>query len=96
LGTLRLYPESKPPPDLVTPLQAMHGSPFERAFLSLMLRHHEGTVVMCNSILQRGSDPRISLLALSIRHAQLQQMERLRHLLRERSDDGSAAVPYTW
>jgi hypothetical protein len=49
---------------------------------------------MCNRILQYGSDPRTSLLALSIRHAQLQQMEEMRRLLRERSDDGSAAVSY--
>ena len=84
------------PPELLQRLQEMDGTPFDRLFLPIMLRHHEGAVVMCNRILQHGFDPRTSLLALSIRHAQLQQMEEMRRLLRERSDDGSAAVSYTW
>jgi uncharacterized protein (DUF305 family) len=84
-----------PPPDLLKRLEEMGGTPFDRLFLSIMLRHHEGAIVMCNRILQRGSDPHTSLLALSIRHAQVQQMEEMRRLLRERSNDGSAAVPYT-
>jgi uncharacterized protein (DUF305 family) len=85
-----------PPPDLLQRLQEIDGTPFDRLFLPIMLQHHEGAIVMCNWILQHGFDARTSLLALSIRHAQLQQMEEMRRLLRERSDDGSAAVPYTW
>jgi uncharacterized protein (DUF305 family) len=85
-----------PPPDLLQKLEDMDGARFERFFLPIMLRHHEGAIVMCNSILQRAYDPRAALLALSIRHTQLQQMEQMRRLLRARSDDGSATVPYTW
>jgi uncharacterized protein (DUF305 family) len=85
-----------PPPNLLQQLEDMDGAWFERLFLPIMLRHYEGAIVMCNHILQHAHDARTALLALSIRHTQLQQMEQMRRLLRARSDDGSATVPYTW
>jgi len=85
-----------PTPELLESLKALEGERFAQLFLPVMLRHHEGALVMCNLLLKQGHDPRTLLLALSISHAQSNQMERMRQLLRARSDDGSATVPYTW
>ena len=84
------------PPQLLEELEGTQGVHFEQLFLPVMIHHHEGAIVMCNEVLQQGHDPRNYLLAWSIRHTQLNQMEQMRRLLRERSSDGSAAVPYTW
>jgi uncharacterized protein (DUF305 family) len=85
-----------PPPELLESLKALEGERFAQLFLPVMLRHHEGALAMCNLVLKQGHDPRTLLLALSISHTQNNQMELMRQLLRARSDDGSATVPYTW
>jgi uncharacterized protein (DUF305 family) len=85
-----------PPPVVLEKLEGIQSERFVRLFLPVMLRHHEGALVMCNHMLHQGHDPRPALLALSISHVQRQQMVWMRQLLRLHSDDGSAAVPYTW
>jgi uncharacterized protein (DUF305 family) len=85
-----------PPPALLENLEHMQSERFAQLFLPIMLRHHEGALVMCTHILHQGQDPRTALMALSIAHAQTQQMAQMRQMLRAHSDDGSAAVPYTW
>lgn len=85
-----------PPPELLEHLQTIEGKDFERTFLPVMLRHHEGAIVMCNAMGQQRRDPRIALLAVSISHAQKKQMEQMRQMLRQYSNDGSAAIPYVW
>ena len=85
-----------PPEDLLDQLDHLTGIDLDRLFLPAMLRHHEGALVMCNRVLEHGRDPRNWLLARTIRHSQSGQMEEMRRMLRARSDDGSAAVPFTW
>ena len=72
------------------------GTGFDSMFLQVMLRHHEGAVVMCDRVLEGPRDPRVDLLARGIRHSQLRQMELMRRILRRTSEDGSARVPFDW
>lgn len=71
-------------------------APFDAAWLRVMLRHHEGALVMVREELARGGVLQVRLLARAIDHAQRRQMEAMRDLLRRAARDGSAAVPFSW
>lgn len=55
--------------------------PFDRAFIDMMIPHHEGAVRMAKVVLKRGSDPRLKRLARDIvrtQTAEIRSMKRWR------------------
>lgn len=71
-----------PPPELIDSLRAAPDSTFDLLFLDMMIRHHEAAVAVSDEALERPGDPRIDLLALSMRHSRSGQTERMRRLVR--------------
>ncbi len=67
-----------PHPAAVEALAALAGAGFERRFIALMLPHHAGMLLMCRNARRGAGDPRLSLFARSVAHAQQSQIERLR------------------
>jgi uncharacterized protein (DUF305 family) len=51
-------------------LQSAEASFFDRRFVELMTKHHKGAVAMADSELRQGADPRMRIMAHSIRHEQ--------------------------
>lgn len=81
-----------PSQQLLDSLRAVADSVFDPLFLEVMIRHQEGVVAVSNETLGRPGDPRIDLMALSIRHSQAGQSERMRHMLRSWSGSGGGSV----
>jgi uncharacterized protein (DUF305 family) len=54
---------------------------FEDKFLVLMIAHHQGAIDMATEVIELGADPRVKLLADSIRHVQRNQIDRMLALL---------------
>lgn len=54
---------------------------FDPLFVAVMSRHHAGAVVMAEEALAQAADPRVRLLADSIRHAQRNQIAMMARLL---------------
>jgi uncharacterized protein (DUF305 family) len=61
-------------------------TPFDPAFLRMMIPHHHGALVMANAELERGKDPRLKALARDIISAQEREMREMR----EHLADGAA------
>jgi len=53
-------------------------SPFDAAFLKMMLPHHEGAVVMAKAELKQGADPQLKELAQNIITAQEREIAEMR------------------
>lgn len=53
-------------------------SPFDTAFLEMMIPHHEGAVVMSQAELKRGEDPQLKALAQDIITAQQREIAAMR------------------
>jgi uncharacterized protein (DUF305 family) len=51
------------------------GAEFDRLFVGLMTSHHQGAIAMADEALRKASDPRLKLMAHSIRHAQRGEIE---------------------
>jgi uncharacterized protein (DUF305 family) len=62
-------------------------SPFDAAFLAMMIPHHEGAVEMARAELKKGEDPQLKQLARDIITAQQREIASMRRQL------GSAAPP---
>ncbi|WP_043641213.1 DUF305 domain-containing protein [Nonomuraea candida] len=62
-------------------LRAARGGPFDRLFLQLMTRHHEGAVKMAGEQLAGGRDQRMRLLAKDVYAGQSLEIDRMRKLL---------------
>lgn len=69
-----------PDPADVEELEQLQGMDFERKFLELMIFHHQGAIKMADDLWTTKGDPRVLLLADSIRHAQGNQIEFMREL----------------
>jgi uncharacterized protein (DUF305 family) len=52
--------------------------PFDRAFIAMMISHHEGAVVMAEADLAKGRDPRLKTLAQKIVSAQQREIAAMR------------------
>lgn len=52
--------------------------PFDRAFLDMMIPHHEGAVTMAKAELDEGGDPELKALAEDIIEAQEREIEEMR------------------
>jgi uncharacterized protein (DUF305 family) len=64
--------------------------PFDRAFLRMMIPHHQGAIVMANAELTKGKDPVLKRLARNIITAQQREIREMRKHL---SDTSTAAMP---
>ncbi|NRQ39886.1 DUF305 domain-containing protein [Nonomuraea sp. NN258] len=63
-------------------LRAARGPAFDRLFLELMVRHHEGAVKMAGEELAGGQDQVMRLLARDVSTGQTVEIARMRDLLR--------------
>lgn len=62
--------------------EALRGAkPFDRAFLEMMIPHHEGAIAMAKAELDRGEDPQLQKLAERIVSAQEREIEAMREHL---------------
>lgn len=73
-------------PGMATPaqldrLEKSTGARFDRLFLTLMARHHEGALVMVHDVLETGADIRIEELATEIGVTQTKEITVMRGLL---------------
>lgn len=55
-------------PAAVDTLEALSGMAFQERFLTLIIPHHEGAVLMANDAIHHASDPRRRIFGDSIRH----------------------------
>ena len=68
--------------------------PFGRAFLEMMIPHHEGAIAMARAELARGSDPELRDLAQRIVDGQQREIRFMRRALAgDAGGSGGAAVP---
>jgi uncharacterized protein (DUF305 family) len=63
----------------------LKGAALDRAFLTMMIEHHQGAVTMAKEELAKGSYPQAKALADAIVKAQQAEIEAMRGLLRSRS-----------
>jgi uncharacterized protein (DUF305 family) len=81
---------------LIDSLRIAPDSTFDPEFLGIMMRHHAGAIAITNEALERPGDPRIDLMALSIRHSSIGQNERMQRMLRRWMGEEAAAASNTW
>ena len=75
--------EGMPSPERVRELEQVGGADFRHRFIPTMIFHHEGAISMSNAAIADAADPRVHLLARTIRHAQQRQIERMRTMVDE-------------
>jgi len=63
-------------------LQFSSGADFDRMFLDLMIRHHEGAIAMAEEELTKGKDAATKDLATRIRDDQRREINEMRAILR--------------
>lgn len=63
--------------------------PFDRAFLQMMIPHHEGAVTMSKAEIAKGKDPELKLLAESIITSQQREITQMREHLGEKGSAGA-------
>lgn len=64
-------------------LETLEGTDFDRAFLTLMIRHHEGAVAMATAEGRAGTSARVRAMADAVVRVQTDQLDRMRVLLSE-------------
>ncbi|GAB3975215.1 DUF305 domain-containing protein [Actinoallomurus acanthiterrae] len=62
-------------------LGTLSGRPFDRMFLQMMIRHHQGAVTMARAEESQGSNPDAKALAASIISSQSAEIAKMRHML---------------
>lgn len=67
--------------DEMTRLEAAGGPAFDRAFLQMMITHHQGALTMAKAELADGRDPDATLMAQNISDAQQASIELMQRLL---------------
>ena len=65
----------------MTRLEAATGPAFDRAFLQMMITHHQGALTMAKAELADGRDPDATLMAQNISDAQQASIELMQRLL---------------
>lgn len=68
-------------PAQLSALQQVTGVQFDRMFLQLMIRHHEGALTMCKAVIDKGSDLLVNQLAAEIQVTQAKEISIMRGLL---------------
>jgi uncharacterized protein (DUF305 family) len=64
-------------------------SPFDAAFIKMMVPHHQGAVTMAKAELAKGTDPQLEQLARNIISAQEREITRMRAHLKSAGSSGS-------
>lgn len=67
-------------PEQMEQLRAASGQAFDRLFLELMIKHHEGAIEMSTEVLKGGSHLRIEELANDVGVTQLSEIRRMREM----------------
>jgi uncharacterized protein (DUF305 family) len=62
-------------------LMAASGTGFDRMFLQMMIRHHQGAIEMANTEQQQGQDPQAKQLAAKIASDQAAEIKEMQDLL---------------
>ena len=68
-------------PQEMSQLMAAHGAHFDRMFLQMMIRHHQGAIQMAETEQAQGINPAAKRLAHQIEVSQTAQIVQMRHLL---------------
>lgn len=68
-------------PQQMTQLRAASGKDFDRLFLQLMIKHHEGAITMSTQVENKGSDLAVKELALDVRVTQQVEINHMRGML---------------
>ncbi|HEU4324869.1 MAG TPA: DUF305 domain-containing protein [Roseiflexaceae bacterium] len=71
-------------PEQVDALRTLPPDQAEILFLQLMIRHHQGALIMADDLLQHSSRPEVVRLATSIRDAQQSEISYMQELLEQR------------
>ncbi len=66
-----------PHPAAVDALEDLSGMAFQERFLTLMIPHHEGAVLMASDAIHHAGDPRLRIFGDSIRHTQRNQIAQM-------------------
>lgn len=91
----RMQIAGMPPSELLYELARTRGEPFDELCLTIMLRHREGVIAMCDRICaSQRTIPQVALLARAMRHTQKGQREEMTGMLRDLADDDGAAVAW--
>ncbi|CAN5127162.1 DUF305 domain-containing protein [soil metagenome] len=64
--------------------------PFDRAFIQMMIPHHEGALVMAEAELDKGGDPQLKMLAEDIITAQKRELTQMREHIGEKASSTGA------
>ena len=78
-----MVPMGMPTAAELAELETLRGEAFDRAFLTVMIRHHEGAVAMAELDGRAGTGPGIRRLADALIAVQNDQLARMRALLNE-------------
>ncbi|SDC33295.1 DUF305 domain-containing protein [Actinokineospora iranica] len=68
-------------PDELAALRAATGAEFDRSFLRLMIKHHEGAVAMANAVQKGGADVKVQEMADHVIAEQTDEIGRMRAML---------------
>lgn len=68
-------------PAQLAALRHARGQAFDRLFLQLMIRHHQGAVTMVKTVAEKGSDIRVQEVASDIAVTQTKEIATMRQLL---------------
>ena len=60
------------------PASLKTAKPFDRAFIDMMIPHHEGAVTMAEQLLEKGEQPELRKMAQEIIDAQTKEIEQMR------------------
>jgi uncharacterized protein (DUF305 family) len=60
------------------PAMLEQAEPFERAFIDMMVPHHEGAIAMAEALLERGENAQLREMANEIIRAQTKEIEQMR------------------
>lgn len=77
------HPDGMPSPTELADLATRTGADFDRAFLTLMIRHHEGAVTMAERDGRAGTGAGVRAMADTLVRVQTDQLSRMRDLLAE-------------
>ena len=83
-------------PGMLTPAQlaqieAARGAEFDRLFLTFMIQHHEGALVMLRQLFSSpgaGQEANVSIFAAEVEADQTAEIDRMRAMLRTRPAGG--------
>jgi len=67
-------------PTELAALEKSTGAAFDRMFLQLMIKHHQGAVAMSGVAIEKGADPLIGELAQEVRVTQTKEIQTMRGL----------------